>query len=504
MFKLNNSQQISLFDTTLNLTNRDQNFLKKSWCYTFGNKIFPLIDENMFRQLYSTVDSRPNTPVNVCAGALIIKEITGLTDDQLLESLIFDIRFQYALHTTSFKEQPISDKTLQRFRKRVALYEKETGIDLIHEMLESITPHLIELMDINRSIKRMDSFMIESNIKKLSRLELFYTCVADMVKFLNSSGNNELIDESLLHYLDKDDQNKVIYHSDDNYDDKMSQVLENTYILLTKCKNKNFKDVKQYQLLERLVDEQTIKDNNKNYELKDANDKTMNSKIMQSPYDEEATYRTKANKEHRGYVANVVEAGEKGNTLIDNYSLKENTYSDKKFMIDYIDGRDINADKEEIIADGAYYSKDVDELAKSKNVNIVPTSLKGRQTKDIYADFILSEDGKRILKCPNGNAPKSCRYDSKRETINARFNNKTCNKCPYKDKCNPTINSKSSRIRISSKQVERAKTQRKLQNDDTYKEKARYRNGIEAIPSIMRRKYKIDSMPIRGKTNTKI
>ena len=59
--------------------------------------------------LYSNKASRPNTPVNVVVGALILKELLGLTDDELVEGLMFDIRYQYALHTTSFEEQPLSD-----------------------------------------------------------------------------------------------------------------------------------------------------------------------------------------------------------------------------------------------------------------------------------------------------------------------------------------------------------------------------------------------------------
>ena len=52
--------------------------------------------------------SCPNTPVNVCVGALILKELLNLTDDEMVESLAFDVQFQYALHTTSFEEQPLS------------------------------------------------------------------------------------------------------------------------------------------------------------------------------------------------------------------------------------------------------------------------------------------------------------------------------------------------------------------------------------------------------------
>ena len=75
-------------------------------------------DENIFSLLYSKKASRLNTAVNVIVGALILKEALNVTDDEIVEAMAFDIRYQYALHTTSFEEQPISDRTLSRFRAR--------------------------------------------------------------------------------------------------------------------------------------------------------------------------------------------------------------------------------------------------------------------------------------------------------------------------------------------------------------------------------------------------
>ena len=40
-------------------------------------------------------------------------------------------RYQYALHTNSFEEQPVSKRTLSRFRSRLAAYELMTGEDLL-------------------------------------------------------------------------------------------------------------------------------------------------------------------------------------------------------------------------------------------------------------------------------------------------------------------------------------------------------------------------------------
>jgi len=60
--------------------------------------------------LYSNnAASRPNNPINAVIGSLILKELFSVTDDELLASSLCDVRFQYALNTTSFKDQPFSD-----------------------------------------------------------------------------------------------------------------------------------------------------------------------------------------------------------------------------------------------------------------------------------------------------------------------------------------------------------------------------------------------------------
>ena len=98
-FVKNDSAQISFNDSIILLTKREMRFLERSWAKPFGDNIFPAINEEDFAVLYSDMASRPNTPVNIIIGSLILKELLGLTDDEIVESLMFDVRFQYALHT---------------------------------------------------------------------------------------------------------------------------------------------------------------------------------------------------------------------------------------------------------------------------------------------------------------------------------------------------------------------------------------------------------------------
>jgi len=87
---MNSYQQLSLIDSFCGLTSREQKALEHSWAKSFAEDIFPFINEEPFEVLYSSNASRPNTPVNICIGALIIKEVFGISDDGIVENLMLD------------------------------------------------------------------------------------------------------------------------------------------------------------------------------------------------------------------------------------------------------------------------------------------------------------------------------------------------------------------------------------------------------------------------------
>lgn len=87
-FKVNSSQQISFNDSVFSLTAREKKALDNSWAKIFADEIFPNIDEERFSVLYSSKASRPNAPVNVIIGALIIKELFDYSDDEIVEYLM--------------------------------------------------------------------------------------------------------------------------------------------------------------------------------------------------------------------------------------------------------------------------------------------------------------------------------------------------------------------------------------------------------------------------------
>ena len=250
---MNSCQQISLFDKLAFLSKRKQQMLEKSWAQAFSDHIFTRINECIFAPLYSEKsNSRPNAPVNVVVGALILKDFTNLTDEEITEACEFDFRYQYALHTTSFEDQPVSERSLSRFRSRLAAYEVTTGEDLLHRCFTEMAEDMRKYMEISPSIKRMDSMMIESNIRKMGRLELLYTCLSNLVKELHRDGKVKLLD-GLEHYIQPDDRNRVIYHEQNIPKAvRLQKVIDDAAQLLPKC-TEEYADSEDYQLLERAI-----------------------------------------------------------------------------------------------------------------------------------------------------------------------------------------------------------------------------------------------------------
>ena len=127
---------------------------------------------------------------------------------------------------------------------------------------------------------------------------------------------------------------------------------------------------------------------------------------MQNPSDPDATYREKAGKQHKGYVGNIVETvGEKGDSVISDFDYKTNDHSDSDFCKEYLESRSDNAEKETMIADGAYGSEENRKLAESKNVELVTTALIGTTPDPVFTDFEMDNKGVRVVRCPAGYEP---------------------------------------------------------------------------------------------------
>jgi len=501
-FRANEYQQTSLFDRYDSLSKREKRFMEKSWAKTFADYVFPSIDENRFAVLYSNNSAtRPNTPVNIIVGSLMIKTMFGQTDDEILRSILFDIQYQVALHTTCYKEQPIGDRTFSRFRERLYNHQILTGEDLLGDEMKHLASVYAEFLKLNSNIKRMDSMMIASNSKRMSRLEIVYTVNANAVRLLNQTGNAHLILKELEHYLVEDDMNNVIYHcKDEDSSIRLDTVIKEAAKLKEIMSDDIWLETDQYRLLLRVLEEQANFDSDGNYTAKPKAE--ISSSSLQNPSDPDATFRKKAGKDHKGYIGNFVETiGENGASLITDFDFKQNTYSDSAFAKDQILQHDKEGQEETYIADGAYGGTENQKLAEEHGINLVTTALTGKMPSEIFADFQFNEDGTEVLKCPAGYKPEKSTYHNSTESVRLLMSKCHCENCPHRKECKAREQKHNFVVNTSKKMSQRSAYIRLLSTDE-YIKLARMRNAIEGIPSVLRRRFGVDNCPHFGQIKT--
>ena len=192
--------------------------------------------------------------------------------------------------------------------------------------------------------------------------------------------------------------------------------------------------------------------------------------------------------------------GKKGDSLITEARYEPNIHSDSQFMNEDLSSRDAAAPVT-MIADGAYGGEKNIKLAKEKNVNLVTTALTGVAPDPHFAGFQISESDEAI-KCPNGIKAEKFSYYPGTEIYRAQFPLSECQSCPYRDRCHGTEQKKTYVINVSYKKINRAKYYNDLKTDE-YKELTRKRNAIEGIPSVMRRRYNVDKIPVHGLIRTR-
>ena len=106
--------------------------------------------------------------------------------------------------------------------------------------------------------------MAASNIKRMGRLELLYTCVANLAKEMAKTRE---IPEHLRHYTEADDRNRVIYHNhSEETSVKIETVLKDAAALKGLC-GADYDGSSSYQLLLRVLKEQAVQKEDGTYRL---------------------------------------------------------------------------------------------------------------------------------------------------------------------------------------------------------------------------------------------
>ena len=490
MFKTNTRNVQSLLFNPGNLySDTLQERLKKHWSGHFYEKIFRHIDEAIFAPLFSD-QGRPNFPVNILAGLEILKEMHGLSDEQLYDRYHFDYTFQRALGVEDIETNSFAIRTLYHFRAAVAEYEEKEGVSLYRHIFESGRDRMIQDIGIRTGALRTDSVMIEANIKRMNRVSLFHKVFSNLVRDLKRKGIS--LSERYTSLL-KEDEDGFSYRLERaDVDATLEELAQKLRELLLDHGSAISQDKKSKADAERLLSEQCRVEGGR-VRVKPGNEIASDS--LQNPADSQATYRKKRDEEHRGYSAHGIETCDPENSVqvITDVDLVKNNRDDAAVLASNLDRIKAETGVEVVIADGGYVSSEVREKCDDLNMGFIATAIRGRaQDKDRLTSVDFEMESGLISKCPAGHAPMK-RSLEKDGTAKATFSRNHCGSCELSDRCMAFRANGNGRIKIDENR--RWLDERAMNlTEGTYQKLCRLRPPVEGLMEKFKPKY------LRGRT----
>jgi len=430
MFKANNQPGLFSFEDELNKKQRD--LLKGSKEKWFYHLILRNINEMDFRALYSDKASRPNAPVNILVSALILKEFKGLSYDELMESVMFDLRFKTALGLSGIGEVPFSRATLFNFQNRILGYGQQTGLNLIERVFDNLSAEQIKKLSVKADIQRSDSTLVSSNIKKYSRLQLLIEVLTRLDRILKEE-DRQFIAEQLQPYL-KSGTDKYIYGLKANQLPHELEKLGKVYYRVFEwmSRKEQYHDKQEFINFSRAYKEHFVVVES---DVSPKPTEELTSSMLQSPDDQDATYRQKNGQRSKGFTINGTETANPENPvqLITDISVTANNVDDSQILNERVDKiKEKTPELNEMHTDGGYGSEDNDRKFEKLEIDHITTAVRGRESEiEKKIEQTSGSPDVYTVECPFQKVQSS--PTKKRHKV--RFDMNICRECPLNDRC---------------------------------------------------------------------
>lgn len=359
----------------------------------------------------------------------IIKHQFGFTDEEILEQFYFNFQILYALGIRNLGEVYIAERTIYEFRERIYSYilEHPDQEDVIFKQFEILANNFIKKAGIKTNEQRMDSTLVSPNIKKAGRLSLAHDVLHQAVRIIPT----DLLSDTLKPVLESYFKNDLLYKiRNDELDNRLQKVLD----LMTEVDKLNQRNPplharEEMAILRRFLTEQSYYDQEQGkWIVKVAKD--VKSSSMQSPYEQDATFRKKAGKKNSGYVLNLSETCSSDNEVqfITDYKLDPNNKSDTEIVQDRLPLIKQKTDVTDMYVDGGYYGIDIMNQSDELGVNLHFTDMTGKKTstdKLPLTSFTFNERYE-IETCINGKRPIRSVGDIIKKVSSSHFSIEDC------------------------------------------------------------------------------
>jgi hypothetical protein len=405
--------------------------LRESKEYAFYEEIFCRIPEALFAELYADAPaSRPNVPVNVLVGAMILHHHHDWTFEELLDRVSFDLKVRVALGLWNLDEAPFCRATLFNFLNRLCDYTVATGRDKFQDVFDGLTPDQLKRYGLASTIQRCDSTQMGSNIRDYTRIELLVEVVLRMRRVLSKAHQEEHAGR-FEPYVKAKTSGQFLYRLSKSDIGATLEQLGGLYAWMVETLEADYGSTEIHRMVCRVFAEQFTRVEEK-IAIRPA--EQIGSDALQSPDDPDATYHKKNDVGFHGFVLHATEtaAPENALQLIVDVAVAPNNQADSRILHERLpEMHRKTPDLCELHTDAGYPSEDNDLRQGELGILAVQTAIRGRVAQ-APMQIDRDEAGFLHIRCAAGHLVPG-RATAKH--YKAEFASANCAECPFAEVC---------------------------------------------------------------------
>jgi len=486
------------------LGEKRRKLMDTSWAALFREHILCELPVSKVAPFFNDTFGRPTKELYTALGVLVLQQIHDLTDEETVSQLAFNLQWHYALDIVDESDEAkyLCAKTLWNLRELVI----ENHLDEV--LFERSAEVLARVFNVDTRTQRIDSVHIKSNMRRLGRIGIFVKTLHTFL--INLKRHHQELFETLAQDLvDRYLPDKALSCFSLIKPSEAQKTLETVsgdLFHLVQCfaHHAQVSSMYSYATMVRVLKEHCeIKaEEGDAVEMTVKASREIPSDSLQNPSDPDATYD---GHKGQGYQVQVMETycthedeQEKDKTLnlITHLEVQPACESDAHALIPALESAiERGLAPAQVLADSLYGSDENSEKAEQMGVEVVsPTMGAGKDDTLSLSDFSLSEKGK-IMACPQGHTPVKVKHKKHRYTV--AFDSSHCMHCPFREACPVKPGKKHHYLRYEDKTM-RIATRRAMEHTPEFKDKYRWRAGIEATMSEYDRTTGVKRVRVRG------
>ena len=504
MFHTKDHKTIPMFDPWEFLGPKRRRLMEQSWAGVFRQHILNELPVGKLRPFFASGVGRPTKELYSIVGALVLQQMHDLSDEQTVSHVAFNQQWHYALDITDQSDHStyLCEKTLWSFRTIMA----GNGLDSC--VFNQITEKLAQVFAVDTHTQRLDSVHIKSNMRHLSRIGIFSKSIHRFLVNLKRhypEQFQQIASSTSERYLSKAAQSCFSMVKPSESAVTLKQLAADVFTLVQLFSaDKRVDDMSSYKLLQRLLQEQcsvveSSDEQAERVDIKASRDIAQDS--LQSPTDPDAGYNTHKGK---GYQVQVMETycdeqdpEKKAQqlNLITHVAVEPASAHDANAVIPAIESaqaRDLGPGQ--LLCDAAYGGDDNCQTARSQGVEIVSPVMGTAEKSHGLVSFTFGDQGE-VTHCAQGHTPIKVGKRKHRHT--AAFSSEHCSVCPFLSQCN--VRQGKRRFFLHYDDKARRCAQRRVQEQTPeFKNRYRWRAGVEATMSTYDRRTGVKQLRVRG------